>query len=126
MTQFNVSIKGIPEAQAAFEQAARAVKPSGAYGKWIKETTLRLHKYAVDATHVDTGALKASHILTVNRLQGEIMLNPGARRGDEARPAHYGPFEHRRGGSHAFYARTIEHGNQFASASSRIMLQGLP
>lgn len=107
MATVGVTIHGIPEAQAELVRQARELRPSGALGKAIKEATLHLHQYAVQITHVDTGALRASHVPEVRGAMGRIYPNPAATRSDGKKPAHYGIYEHRRGGAHAFYARTV-------------------
>ena len=45
----------------------------------------------------------------VNPTQAEIFIDPSAtNRRTKQRPAEYGLFEEARGGSHAFYTRTVE------------------
>lgn len=123
-----VSIQGLPEAQAAMRQAIVAVKPSGALGKAVKAATLHLHRYAVDITHVWTGALRASHHIAYGGgATAEIYIDPGAIRGDGARPSAYGPAEHDKGGSHAFYARTVaEDGGAAVAEADNELRSALP
>lgn len=103
-----VTIKGIQEAQQRNQRQIAALKPSGAFGEAIREATVQLQRYAIGLTHVDTGALKSSHRMEVKNLYGRIFLDPGAVNPHGQRPARYGPFEHDRGGEHAFYDRTVE------------------
>lgn len=122
-----VRIEGIREAQQAVLRAAEAGKPSGAMGAAIKDVTLAAQRYAVAKTHVDTGALRASHVVKVANNRGEVFLNPSARRSDGRRPAEYGVYEHQRGGSHAFYERVIrEDGNSLAKTADRAFRRFLP
>jgi hypothetical protein len=108
------------------EQTIAAMKPRNAFGRGVRDATMRLHRYAVQITHVDSGALRASHMMRVTNTTGEIYINPNARRG-KTRPAEYGAIEHRRGGSHAFYQRTLdEHSSEALQAAHRAILAGLP
>ena len=105
----SVTITGIQEAHAANLRAIAAVKPEGGLGRAIQYATTAAHQYAVSITHVDTGALRASERMALFGTRGEIFLDPTARnpRGGE-RTAIYGVTEHERGGSHAFFRRTID------------------
>jgi hypothetical protein len=107
-----IKIEGIQEAQKAMLQAAAAAKPDNGPKAAVQAGTIAAHRYATSITHVDTGALRASHFIRLRRTEGQVYINPGARRSDGARPAEYGPYEHARGGSHAFYKRTAEHGSK--------------
>jgi hypothetical protein len=122
------SIEGLQQAQAAVLQAANAAKPRNALGKAVKDATTRLHRYAVGVTHVDTGSLRASHHIRVTGTRGEVYIDPGAvnpRSGE--RPVKYGVYEHKRGGSHAFYRRTVdEHGDAALQAAGQAVMRALP
>ena len=109
-------IRGIQEAQDGMLRVAAAFKPSGAFDEGIKEATIYMHRYAVSITHVDSGGLRAAHHIELGHLKGAIYINPAAVRSDGARPAQYGLYEHARGGSHAFYARTYTEAGQRAAA----------
>lgn len=121
------SIEGLQAAQAAVARAAAAAKPSGALGTAVQQATVSLHRYAVGVTHVDTGSLRASQHLTVARTRGEIYLSPGARNPRSGnRPAEYGVYEHKRGGTHAFYERTVnEHGQAALNAAGQAVVRAL-
>jgi hypothetical protein len=102
-----VTITGIQEAQRANEYNIAQLKPSGALGRMVQYGTIMAHRYAVSITHVDTGALRASHRMDVQGSRGEIYLDQSAINPRGNTPtARYGPVEHARGGSHAFYERT--------------------
>jgi hypothetical protein len=99
-----LTITGIQEAQAANNRAIAALRPDGAFGRAVQYGTAAAHRYAVAVTHVDTGTLRASHRMEVNGLRGRVYIDPSAtnpRSGGRA--AVYGPYEHDRGGEHAFY-----------------------
>lgn len=128
MSDMRITIEGIQRTQHAVLKAAAAVKPRGALGTAVQEATLRLHRYAVSVTHVVTGALRASHLVRIARTRGEIYINPNAvNRRSGSRPVKYGRIEHRRGGSHAFYARTVdEHGDAAIRAAGNAIIRALP
>lgn len=122
-----ISIYGIQAAQDAMLRGVAALKPSGALGRMVKDATLRAHRYVASITHVDTGALKASHRIEVSGARGQIYIDPSAVRSDGGRPAVYGLVEHARGGAHAFYARTVsEAGQRIAQEAIAQMRRELP
>jgi len=122
-----VKIYGIQRAQAAMEKTIAAVKPRNGLGAAVKGATIAGHRYAVGVTHVDTGALRASHTMQIRGAHGQIYISPSARRSDGGRPAQYGPVEHARGGAHAFYARTVsEGGGAIGQAAMRGFRKFLP
>ena len=121
-----VTIYGIQDAQAAMLRATNAARPGSGLQAALKDAAAAAHRYAVALTHVDTGALKASHRIALRPTRAEIYLDPGAQRSDGRRPAQYGPFEHARGGDHAFYARTVaEHGQEIGDAAGRALMRYL-
>ena len=106
-TGMEVTIRGIQAAQRANAQLIAAVSPDGAFGRAIREATAAVHRYAVSISHVDTGAMKASHRMQIRGLEGRVSLDQTARNPRSRVPTHeYGAHEHQRGGSHAFYERT--------------------
>lgn len=59
-------------------------------------------------THVVTGALQKSHVARrIGDLVWEVTPDPAVINIYGQKPADYGPVEHARGGSHAFYERFI-------------------
>lgn len=125
---FKSTIQGIQEAQRANEQLIAAMKPSGALGRMVQYATVLAHRYTVAITHVDTGALRASHRMNVLGGRGEIYLDPTATNPRTGTPtAEYGPTEHARGGDHAFYERTErEAGLSIATEAGQVFVRGLP
>ncbi len=102
------------------------IQPQGAYGKAIKGMAVLGQNYAMRVTHVDTGALKNTHMVEVEGLQGSIHIDPYARRGDGRSPAQYGPHEHNRGGGHDFYKRTVdEQGQQIGMQGLSILTEAI-
>lgn len=127
-----VSIRGIQQAQKANARMIAEMQPSGAAGRMIQTVLAGLHRYAVSVTHVDTGALRASHRMGLEHgffggLRGRIFIDPAAIGNKGKRPAVYGTFEHARGGHHAFYERTYnEAGARAVKAGITTLLRGLP
>src|SRR5574341_1622852 len=115
------TITGIQEAQAANLRLIAAARPEGGLGRAVQYAATAVHRYAVMITHVITGALRASHrIRLAGAARAEIYLDPTAtnpRTGE--RTAEYGPAEHARGGSHAFYERPVsEQGDEIAARAA--------
>lgn len=111
-----LSIEGIQEATARNNRRIAALKPGGAAEEAARDAIVALHRYAVGITHVGKyeggGALKSSHRMEVNGLEGMVYIDPSSvsprRTKRKYRPAEYGVYENERGGEHAFYARTVE------------------
>lgn len=105
-----LSIEGIQEAQDDNLRAIAALRPDNALGRMVQSVTADLHRHAVSVTHVDTGSLRASHRMMIDRggLRGTIYIDGGSRNPRSGqRPSVYGAYEHERGGTHAFYDRTV-------------------
>ena len=123
----SVTIEGAEEVQRALEQAARVAKQGGALQQAVGVIAQHLRAYAVDVTHVDTGALKASHTIQQSGTRAVIypnpaVINPRSRKS----PAEYGIYEERRGGSHAFYARTMGQAQQAVDAAEAYLMRSPP
>lgn len=104
-----VYLTGNREMDATLGRAAVAVSATGGLGRAVQVTGQALQRYAARVTHVDTGTLSGAHrFLMVSDAHG--VVTPGDDRNPRSgQPAsRYAPFEHRRGGGHAFYARTLE------------------
>lgn len=125
---FNVQIRGYEEAQRGVRQTIEAIKPTSGLGRGVKEALLILHRHSVIVTHVDTGALRASHIMDFSGSQGRIFISSSTRNPRSGQPpAIYGPAEHARGMDHAFYERTyMERGDAAAQAGMNMILRALP
>lgn len=122
MTQ--LTIRGIQEAQRWNLRAIAAMQPDGQFGRAIQYATTIVHRHAVSITHVDTGALRASHRIQLDGLRGRIYIDPSSVNPDSgARPAVYGAIEEARGGSHAFYRRTVNETQNFIYQRLGIMIQ---
>jgi len=127
MSTYGIRIDGMRETQQAILRSTLAAKPTGGLGAAVKSATLTAHRIAVIKTHVDTGALRASHLPRVHKQYGEVFINPSARRRDGERPAEYGRIEHARGGPHAFYGRVMTEGiGQLKNAAASALRRALP
>lgn len=121
-------LQGLQRLQAKNRRMIQALKPTGLLGRAIKDATIRAHRYAVINTHVwrdRGGGLRASHHMEVTGYHGRVYIAHGMNpRGQD--PAVYGPYEHARGGAHAFYSRVMsEHGDEIRGAFVRIVKAGL-
>jgi hypothetical protein len=105
--QFGAEVRNLAEVQAENNRAIADLQPSGALGQLIKDVTLDLHRYDVSIVHVDTGGLIQAQRMRVEGAYGEIFIDPYAVNRKGQRPIVYGPFEHGRGGEHAFMDRTV-------------------
>lgn len=115
-----VTIQGIQEAQQRNQRQIAELRPTGALGRAVQYATATLQRHAIGVTHVDTGSLRASHRMRLEAggLRGVIYIDPGSVNPRSGRkPSIYGVTEHERGGSHAFYDRTV------AEAGSQTMKQ---
>ncbi len=136
----HAQIRGYWELQAARVQLLEAVNPRGGLGEAVKQATLFLHGYAVSITDVVTGTLASSHLVDFaaggaetyrykirirDSAAGLIYISPltvNPFTGDK--PSEYGPAEHRKGGSHAFYRRTYEEAGPFALLIAHNVIYG--
>lgn len=123
-----ITIKGIQEAQAANQRLMAAVKPTGALGRAIQYMASEAMRMSMTYTHVDTGALKASHrTKQEGPARWRIYLDPRATNPRNGRlTSIYGPYEHNRGGMHAFYERTYTNGGSLAQRAAQYLRSSLP
>ncbi len=93
----------------------------------VARTTAYAHRYAMQITHVDTGALRASHRMEVSAREGLVFLDPEAYHPDSLElTSVYGFFEHERGGDHAFYQRTAdERGHALGMEGVNILMESI-
>jgi len=122
------SLRGLQEAQQENLRMVRAVSPSGGMGRAVQYLAESAHRFAVSVTHVDTGALRASHRLAQEGAsRWRLYLDPNARNPRSgARTSVYGPIEHDRGGEHEFYERTIEAGPDMVDRALVYVMRDLP
>lgn len=123
-----MTIRGIQEAQRANLRMLAAVKTHGALGRAVQWGIAAAHRYAVAITHVDTGALRASHRTAFSEARhsaiGRMFIDPSSVNPHGHKPVVYGPEEHDRGGSHAFYERVLdEKGVEIARQMGEIVIR---
>ena len=105
---YNLRIEGLQQAQANNRNRILAIQPGGVVDEEIKRLVIGSNRYAMYVTHVDTGALRASHRMYLRPMEGEVSVSMDTYNPRSGRAVHvYAEFEHARGGSHAFYARTV-------------------
>jgi hypothetical protein len=128
VSDVKITIEGLQEAQDDNAKRIAALKPDGLLGQVIKDATVEAHRYAVAITHMDTGTLRASQRMKIKGRRGEIFIDPGARNPrSKTPPAEYGRYEHGRGGSHAFYDRTVsEEGPKIADRAIARLKRKIP
>ena len=113
------TIEGLQRAQAANLKVMQQLMPSGFFGRMTYEVTTQVHRYAVAYTHVDIGALRASHRMIVRGLEGQVYIDPNATNPQTgAKTSIYGEVEHDRGGSHAFYQQVLDEKSQTIIATA--------
>lgn len=123
---FSLDIRDIQTAMRENQAMIQKLRSGSGFRRALAFALPAAHRYAVSITHVDTGALRASHRMGyLGATRAEIYIDPGAV-GPHGPPAHYGPYEHARGGSHAYYDRTIsEAGPRIADQALNIAAKDL-
>lgn len=104
----NATVLGYQELQNANRKLLEAMRPSGGLGKAVLYGTVQMQRGVISRTHVDTGTLKASQMGDVQGLSGRVYTASNRNPKSGASASTYGPFEERRGGSHAAYANTFK------------------
>lgn len=117
--------------QADLLKIAEALKPNTGMGRAVRAIGLAAHRGAVNATHVDTGTLRASHIFTMQEsgdtARGLVRMSEAAINWRTGQRAHlYGGIEHARGGSHAFYEIATHNAEALLEIGARALREELP
>lgn len=121
---FYFQIRGMREVRQMIVQAEKGVSPRN-LREAVGQAGLEAQTYARSTSHVDTGLLRASHALLLAGRGGspraEVYISAASR------AAVYGPIEHDRGGSHAFYDRVVsERGEAILSRAEEYINKQLP
>jgi hypothetical protein len=104
-----MDIRGLQEAQARNVRRIAKLKPGGEFGQLLQRVTAYTHSQAVRVTHIDTGALRASHRMEITDVRGRVFIDPSAHNPrSKERVEDYAEIEENRGGGHAFYKRATE------------------
>lgn len=122
----DLTIRGLQEAQTKNRERIAMLQPADEFGEVIQRITAFAHKQAVSVTHVDTGALRASHRMKISGARGNVFIDPTATNPRTSeKPAEYGVTEHERGGSHAFYSRAAKATDKYAASQVQQFARGL-
>ena len=106
-----ITISGLQEAQRDNSRMIAEMRPTGAFGRMVKEIITQRQRYELTIIHVDTGALRASIRMKIDGLTGKIFIDPAAANPRTGKlTSVYGQIEEARGGSHAFGYRTAYEG----------------
>ncbi len=115
MIDTRADISGLQAAQDLNARLIAGMQPDGAAGEVTRFVTAGLHRVAVVHTHVDTGALRGSHLMEVGRNRGAVFINPVARNPKSYRlVTDYAIHEHNRGEVHAFYDIAMQQADALA------------
>lgn len=114
-----IELDGLKETRDSLLATARGLSAQGGLRGVVAKGTLRAHGYVSKIVHVAIGRLKNSLFPTVegsgNNVFGVIGTN-----------VVYAPFEHDRGGAHAFFERTVnEEGPAIVQMMENDLFKGL-
>ncbi len=125
--ELELGIEGIQEALLRNQKAIAGLQAESAPAEAIQYIMAASQRYAIAVSHVDTGAMRSGHRVGIFKSRGVLSLDTGARNPRSgARVAVYGAHEHARGGSHAFYDRTVnEAGEQIMRTGLQILDKGV-
>ena len=124
--QARLDISGIQAAQNANARLVASVKPSGNLERAIKAMTIEAERRAVIYTHVDTGALRASHRVELAGPRGRVYIDPSSvNPRTKQKPSVYGVYERDRGGEHDFYGRVVNEASDLFALGERVYAEGL-
>lgn len=103
--EVKASIEGLQKAQDRNLRRVAAMRRGAEYG--ARDAAIALHRYAVQITHVDSGAWRASHRVAVEGPYGRVYLAPTARHPKSGTlVTTYANVWGERGGRLAIYRRT--------------------
>lgn len=129
---WGIRIRGNKEAQRAMTVAANAVQGQGGLGRAIQFVTLGAMQFAMRVSHKVSGALRSAHIPEfqsgIGMARGRVFIDPTAINPMGGKPVDdYAAIEEARGGSHAFYERTVsERGNYLVGRAAELMIAEMP
>lgn len=128
---FEVRVTGFYKAKRALEMLSDQRFYRGMFRDSLTKVLAEARDYAASITHVRTGELAGAHMYEYDShlMRGWLFINPRVvyAEGSTLRwPRVYGLYEHSRGGSHAFYERTIrEAGRGMAGRGIKFMIRTL-
>jgi len=123
------TVQGQREAVAAVDRIERQIAGAApGLSQAVGRAAERAMRYAREISHIDTGELQGSHRATYEgSRRATVYVDPSVVNIHGQRPGRYGPYEHARGGSHAFYARTVtEQGPAILLEAATTIIASLP
>lgn len=123
------TVQGQREAAEAVQRIEREIAgANGAFSRAVGRAAESAMRYARELSHIDTGELQGSHRARyVGSKRAEVYIDPSVINIKGRRPGLYGEYEHARGGSHAFYARTVsEYGPEILAEAAGAFVGSLP
>ena len=123
------SVQGQREAVEAVQRIEREIAgANGAFSRAVGRASESAMRYAREVSHIVTGELQGSHRARyVGSKRAEVYIDPSVVNVLGKKPGEYGPYEHQRGGAHAFYARTVsEYGPQILAEAAGAFVGSLP
>ena len=114
---WNLRVINLGRVQRALLQTIEAFAAEHGLARATRFIGADMLEYAANITHKWTGTLAASHRLQfttgLGQVRGTLHVDPGAVNPITGKRAEmYAFYEHRRGGSHAFYERTFAEFNR--------------
>jgi len=123
----NVTVQGYQQLQAAFEKIVADMRPNGGLGRAVLYATQQYQAGVKGRAHVDTGTYQSSITPDVQGLMGRVYTAANRNPKSGAAASVYGPYEERRGGSHAAYGLTFQQDTpRIAGEAIRIVVAELP
>lgn len=134
MLRVEINVTEFNRAKKAIAMVNQKGTYRGMFRDEIKENLRYLTWYAKRITHKASGVLALAHTWEYDsyRTKGRIFLSEHVSwiqgRSTIRRPHIYGVYEHARGGSHAFYERTVREAatDRYMSDGLRAAVKGLP
>ena len=126
----SVRIEGDGRVIADLNQASKSLDARGDLGDITLIMAGLALNYASSITHQDTATLWQSYVLDTSGLKSRsevvVHIDPSVTNPRNERPVKYGPYEHNRGGQHAFFDRTVnERGDQILRGGVNRIVQSL-
>lgn len=130
MTAINIKVEGDGRVIADLNRAAKTLDARGDLGDITLLMAGLALNYASSITHQWTATLYKSYILDTSELNSHnrvyVHIDPSVTNPLGQRPVRYGPFEHARGGEHAFFRRTVdERGDQILTQGANRIVRSL-
>ena len=123
------TVQGQREAVEAVERIERQITGAApGLSQAVGRAAERAMRYAREISHLDTGELQGSHRARyTSSKRAEVYIDSSVTNIKGRKPSLYGPYEHARGGGHAFYARTVnEQGMAILTEAAGVFVASLP